>query len=134
MAIPWFSVLQAVPWGQVIDNAPKVVDGARRFWNAVAKRQAPEEAEVVDVPATNEAAVLSMLRQRLRALESANAELQRQMLESSELIKNLADQNAQLIRRIEANRKHMVRLTWLAVFSAVVMFGIVAFAVRQHAG
>jgi len=31
MAIPWFSMLQAVPWGQVIDNAPKVVDGAKKL-------------------------------------------------------------------------------------------------------
>lgn len=43
------------------------------------------------------------------------------MLASSELIKTLAEQNAQLIRRIEDNRK---RLVWLAGVAAAI--GIVA--------
>ena len=44
-----------------------------------------------------------------------------QMLESSELIKALADQNAQLIKRVEINR---VRVLWLA--AATIVLGIVA--------
>lgn len=134
MAIPWFSVLQAVPWGQVIDNAPKVVDGAKKFWSAVAKKPPLEDDEVVDVPpADDETAALRALRQRLTVLEKSNAELHQQMLSSSELIKNLADQNAQLIRRIEANRRHMVRLTWLAIFSAIAALGVIVFIVNHHA-
>ena len=31
MAIPWLTVLQAVPWGDVIRNAPKVADGAKKL-------------------------------------------------------------------------------------------------------
>jgi hypothetical protein len=50
-------------------------------------------------------------------LEAAVSDLQSQMLESSELIKALADQNAQLIQRIEANR---VRTLWLSAATAVV--------------
>ena len=45
------------------------------------------------------------------------------MLASSELIKALAEQNTQLIRRVEANR---VRVLWLAAAIAVV--GVVAVA------
>jgi hypothetical protein len=41
----------------------------------------------------------------------AVADLHQQMLASSELIQALADQNTQLIRRVEVNR---VRLLWLA--------------------
>ena len=44
------------------------------------------------------------------ALEAAVADLHSQMLASSELIRELADQNAQLIQRIEINR---VRVLWL---------------------
>jgi len=44
--------------------------------------------------------------------------LHEQMLASSELIKALADQNAQLIHRIETNR---VRVLWLSAATAVVV-------------
>jgi hypothetical protein len=49
------------------------------------------------------------------ATEAAVADLRQQMLASSELIKELAEQNTQLIKRVETNRK---RLLWLAVFTA----------------
>lgn len=134
MARPWFSVLQAVPWGQVIDNAPKVVDGAKKFWSAVAKRPPMDEGVAVDMqPAEDETVPLKALRQRISILEKSNAELRQQMLASSELIKSLADQNAQLIRRIEANRKQMIRLTWIALTSAAAVLGVIAFIATHHA-
>lgn len=134
MAIPWFSVLQAVPWGQVIDNAPKVVDGARKLWSAVAKKPPAEEGVAVDVPpAADETAALRALRQRLTALEKFNAELHQQMLTSSELIKTLADQNAQLVNRIEANRKHTARLTVVCVVMSVAVIAGLAFILSNHA-
>ena len=49
------------------------------------------------------------------------SDLHGQMLASSELIKELAEQNAQLVKRIEANRK---RTLWLA--AATLALGIAA--------
>ena len=37
MAAGWVTVLQMVPWGEVIKNAPKVADGAVKLWNSVSK-------------------------------------------------------------------------------------------------
>ena len=31
MAIAWLTVLKMVPWGEVINNAPKVADGAKKL-------------------------------------------------------------------------------------------------------
>ncbi len=50
-------------------------------------------------------------------------ELQEQMLASSELIKALAEQNTQLILRIETQRR---RMAWLA--GALVLIGMAALA------
>jgi len=134
MAIPWFSVLQAVPWGQVIDNAPKVVEGAKRFWSAVARNPPAEEGEVVDLPPElDEGAAVRSLKKRLVLLEKSNADLHQQMLASSELIKTLADQNAQLIKRIEANRKRMTWLTLVCVLTAAATLIVVIFIFTQHA-
>ena len=125
MPVPWLTVLQSVPWSDVIKNAPKVADGARKLWSSVGgKPQADVTPEVV-VPAAAapDARTIAALEPRLNAAERAIADLQAQMLASSELIKALADQNALLIQRIETNR---VRWLWLS--AAVVVVGIIAVA------
>ena len=101
MAIGWLAVLQAVPWGQVIDNAPKVVDGAKKLWGSVSKKPAAEEFDVSDAQASAEDVEdLDIIQKRLAALEKKTAELHEQMVTSSALIRELADQNTQLIARI----------------------------------
>lgn len=121
MAIGWLTVLQSVPWSDVISNAPKVAEGAKKLWNMVGRKSVPpESSEVSTQPADlSEAPTLAALVARTTALEAAVADLHDQMLASSELIKALAEQNAQLIQRIEANR---VRVRWVgAAVVALVM-------------
>lgn len=135
MAIPWFTVLQAVPWGQVIENAPKVVDGAKRLWSAVATKSTPQEFEVADVEPiySDDEQALKAIRSRLTALEKSTADLHKQMLASSELIKTLADQNAHLIQRIEANRKRMVFLTVICVVMSAIAVAGLAYVIANPA-
>ena len=119
MAIGWLAILQSVPWTDVISNAPKVADGAKKLWKTVGKKTAgPGTA----VPSTDSPEVPTLASQaaRIATLEARSAELHSQMLASSELISALAEQNAQLIKRIEANR---VRVLWLSgvVVALVVM-------------
>ncbi len=123
MAIPWLMVLQSVPWTDVVKNAPKVADGAKKLWNAIGRQTpAPDTLVSSETPAVMpEDPALSRLQARLAAVEAATADLHAQMLASSELIKELADQNTQLVQRIEANR---VRVQWLT--GALVVLGLVA--------
>jgi len=125
MAIGWLAVLQSVPWADVIGNAPKVADGAKKLWNAVGKKSpAPELPAASAQPApSSEAQAVAELRARVSAMETAASDLHDQMLASSELIKALADQNAQLIKGIEA---HRIRVVWLVRVTVVV--GIIAAA------
>ena len=119
MAIGWLAVLTSVPWSEVISNAPKVADGARKLWNAVAGKSSPPEVSDSSTQAADalESQPLAALEARVITLEAAVSDLHGQMLASSELIKALADQNAQLIQGIETNR---VRLLWLSAATAVV--------------
>jgi uncharacterized protein involved in exopolysaccharide biosynthesis len=81
------------------------------------QRAADEVAEAGAQPAaSHEPHTLEALEARAAALEAAVSDLHRQMLASSELIKELAEQNAQLVKRIEANRK---RTLWLGVATLV---------------
>lgn len=123
MAIGWLAVLKSVPWADVMSNAPIVADGAKKLWNAIAKKSPSQEIEApIGQPALSpEAQAIATLQARLAVVEAASSDLHDQMLASSELIKALAEQNTQLIQRIEANR---VRVLWLA--GATVIIGIVA--------
>lgn len=125
MAIGWLTVLKMVPWGDVIENAPKVATGAKKLWQTVGKKPvaaAPvAPAHEVLRAASPEVAVL---QSQVGELQTAVADLHQQMLVSSELIQSLADQNTQLIKRVEVNR---VRLLWL---TAVVLGLAVALASR----
>jgi uncharacterized membrane protein len=57
----------------------------------------------------------------LGALEVTVTELHQQMRESSELIKALADQNTQLIQRVEVNRRCIWGLVGLLLILGIVV-------------
>ena len=130
MAIGWLTVLQSVPWTEVIRNAPKVAEGAKRLWNNVAGKQPAPATPAGAPPAVGgEAHSLAGLATRVVKLETAAADLHAEMLASSELIKALADQNAQLIQRIESTRRQVLRLsaaTALALVAALVALWLAA--------
>ena len=124
MAIGWLAVLRLLPWTDIIRNAPLVADGAKKLWSAVAKKSStPEQAanENSQPAPSLEDLTLASLHMQLSALEAQVADLHTQMLASSELIKALADQNAQLIKHVEANQ---IRVLWLT--AATVVLGISA--------
>lgn len=127
MAMGWLTVLKMVPWTDVISNAPVVADGAKKLWNAVAKKASNAGPDTGFASASSHESLgepsLMSLQIQLTATEAAVADLRQQMLASSELIKSLAEQNTQLIKRVEVNR---ARLLWLAAFTVVVaVFAVV---------
>jgi len=121
MAIGWLSVLKMVPWGDVIESAPKVAQGAKKLWNTVGKKTAADTT-APNTP-SEPAPSLTSLQAQVTQLQHSVADLQQQMLESSALIGSLAEQNTQLIARVEVNRK---RLLALAVV-VVVLAGVVGY-------
>ncbi len=124
MVVTWVSLLKTVPWTEVIANAPAITDGAKKLWNTVARKSAPggaSEAQPASArpagAAASPADAEAQLQARLDAVNGAVAELQGQMLASTELLKALADQNTELIARVEVHRR---RLLWLSGVVAVV--------------
>ena len=119
MAIGWLALLKVVPWLEVARKAPEIAENAKKLWGTVANKSPKSELVLV-----NEHTVLDSddqendwLKQKLGIIESANAELRKQMLTSSELIKALADQNAALVKKVEINR---IRLLRLAAFTMII--------------
>lgn len=127
MAIGWLSLLKHVPWTDVIANAPVVADGAKKLWSAAARRPPPptEEPapEAVAQIESREAEAIAALQARVATVERDAADLRQQLLASSELINALAEQNTELVRRVET---HRVRVVWLS--AAVGVAGVLALA------
>ena len=112
----WLTVLKLVPWTDVIKNAPVVADGAKKLWKSVGKSAQGGPNGLSPSPKSSlstlpESQAIALLERQLGALEVTVSDLHEQMRESTELIKALADQNTQLIKRVEVNRR---RILWLA--------------------
>lgn len=128
MALGWVAVLQMVPWGEVIKNAPKVADGAVKLWNSVSKKKSlgDEGNEIANVVLAGDVSALDQLNHRLQEAQASIDELQTQVVQSAEVIKELASQNAQLVAQIESNRK---AVTVLGVAVALAVVGVIVQAV-----
>lgn len=120
----WIGILKSVPWGEVVSNAPKIAEGAKSLWSAVAKKIRPgDESAAPDAGAEAETGVSA----RLAQLEENQRELRTQLATSSELIRSLAEQNAQLVARLDAMRR---ALRWLAL-GLVLALGLAAAALLK---
>ena len=124
MAIGWLTVLKLVPWDDVIRNAPKVADGAKKLWSTLAKKPSEETSPSTPPQLSPNPPSLSQLQLQLDTAVAEIGELHQQMLASSELIQALADQNAQLIKRVEVNR---LRVLWLAGVVGVIALANLVF-------
>ena len=106
------TVLSNVPWGQVIDAAPKVAEGATKLWGAVTRRK-KNDAEVA--PQAGAGATggdvaddsLQRLRADVQVLQASVGELREELLSATGLIKQLADQNTVLVQRVELHRRRL---------------------------
>ena len=103
-------------------HAPQASERARKLFATVAGRaRSTRPAHVPTAPAAAGDATLQGLDARVAAAEAALADLQGQMLESSEVIKALSEQNTQLIRQVEIQRMRLIRLTVTTIVLAVVV-------------
>lgn len=130
MPIPWLTVLQSVPWSDVVRNAPKVAAGAKKLWDNVAHKGAAAQ-DPADTTSTVEAEpTLLSLKTDVMALRAASMRLHQQLAESSALVSELAEQNTQLIAGMDALRRKQKRMLWaLLVVAAVALLALrLAFA------
>jgi predicted ATP-grasp superfamily ATP-dependent carboligase len=120
MAISWLSALKLVPWSDVISNAPLVADGAKKLWGAVVKPGTPPESDPAAAATATDSELpqMAQLQAEVAGLRGEVSDLHRQMVDSSALIKALAEQNAQLVAQVQSTR---VRLRWLAALAGLAM-------------
>ena len=103
MPIPWLTALKVIPWGDVIEHAPKVLNAARKLMD----RQPANKAPVPPSPPMDPAAEppsMGELRNRLieaRQLIDQQTALQQQLAQT---VTDLAEQNARLVDAVDKLR------------------------------
>jgi hypothetical protein len=123
----WMTVLKLVPWGEVVKNAPQVAEGAKKLWDTVGRGGGAQNAASPPATADTASEVVAgasadeVLTARLAAAELSVAQLHEQMQAASKLINALAEQNTELVARVEA---HRARTLWLA--GSVALTGVMA--------
>jgi hypothetical protein len=123
MALGWLTVLQSVPWIEVVRNAPKVAAGAKKLWDNVANKGAAHDAQAPLTPSDAEP-TLASLQADVAALLSVTRALQQRLGESSALVSELAEQNTQLIARVDVLRRRQKLLSWALFVLAALAAGV----------
>lgn len=125
MAVAWLKVLKAVPWSDVIAAAPQVANGARKLWDTVGRKQGAPGA-MADEAIMPEQAMgddgVAMLVAHIEQQDAAIAQMHNQLRDASKLITELADQNAQLIAKMEAARGRLQVVGVIAASGLLVSF------------
>jgi len=133
MAIPWLTALKVIPWGDVIEHAPKVLKGARDLLER--QRQRGREAEppapdlragVIDMPDPTPPEVRE-LQQQLAAAREDVARLQQTQEQITQTLAELAEQNTRLVGAVELLRKR-TRLLMGAVLVLALVLGALWFS------
>lgn len=126
-------VLSNIPWGQVVENAPKVAEGAAKLWNSVTSFRKPASpSQINDSASKKPPSETETLRSQIQALEETVRSLQEQMQASSELIKALADQNTHLVNRIELNRVRLQRASIAAASLGFLLLSAVSYLLLRQ--
>jgi hypothetical protein len=114
MAISWLTALRAVPWGTILSQAPTVVDAANRLLSQ-SKRKPPPSGSPDE---------FETLKARIAALEEHDQA-------DAAVVKQLADQLAELSRlsQVMAVRMRMVLLLCtMAILASLAAIALAIFA------
>jgi len=106
MAIPWLSALKAIPWGNVIEHAPNVLDKARDLIDKHRKTSEPETVDsrqytASDLPPHDQLEIrlldalkqIKLIQQKNDLLETKLVDIVNQQTISLKNIKNLRRTN-----------------------------------------
>jgi len=102
--------LKAVPWSAIISNAPMIVDGARKLVALARNRTGAGSAAGRAAPT----ALSGDPESDIAALQARIDQLEQEQRETAELLRSMAESNAQLAQAVNALRRRAVRNMWLA--------------------
>ena len=128
MAVGWVAALKLVPWGDVLEATPQILQAAKKLLGST--RQGTADAAVGTLAGAGDAATPPVALQ-LQQLRERVARLEQEQQESAVLIQSLAEQNAQVVQAVEVLRLRNQRLTAAIALLGAVCAGLIVWALRQ---
>jgi len=123
--MPWPAIFRAIPWGEVVAAAPKVLDQAKKLVSA-ARRTDSSASGGAEASASTQAPVgpLPEIDARLSRVEGRIEEIAGEAVTSAEVVKSLAEQNAQLVQALQVLSSKVRRLIVVVVALTLVVGGL----------
>ena len=128
MAVGWVAALKLVPWGDVLEATPQILQAAKKMLGST--RQGTADAAAGTLAGAGDAATPPVALQ-LQQLRERVARLEQEQQESAVLIQSLAEQNAQVVQAVEVLRLRNQRLTAAIALLGAVCAGLIVWALRQ---
>ena len=128
MAVGWVNALKLVPWGDVLEATPQILQAAKKLLGST--RQGTADAAAGTLAGAGDAATPPVALQ-LQQLRERVARLEQEQQESAVLIQSLAEQNAQVVQAVEVLRLRNQRLTAAIALLGAVCAGLIVWALRQ---
>lgn len=111
----WLTALKFLPWGEMIEYAPKLVNGAQKLWQRVKTEKAETDAIIID----QEPESLDQAARELQELKQQLQDMQAQQLELSNLVSELAAQNQHLVSAVSVLRMRSRILFFICATSLI---------------
>ncbi|RYF06430.1 MAG: hypothetical protein EOO31_09905 [Comamonadaceae bacterium] len=121
MPVGWMTALKLVPWGDVIEATPQIMQAARKLLGSTQKPATASAPLGAGGPPVDP----------VHALQQRVDQLGEEQRASAVLIQSLAEQNAQLVRAVDALRVRSQRLVLGATALGVVTVGLLAWAMTR---
>lgn len=128
MAVGWVTALKLVPWGDVIEATPQILQAARKLLGTTQKGNAEPAASALEGAGSEPTIPVGLQLQHLR---DRVARLEQEQQESAVLIQSLAEQNAQVVQAVEVLRQRHRRLMVAVGVLAVACVGLLVWMLRQ---
>ncbi|GHD60126.1 hypothetical protein [Jeongeupia chitinilytica] len=125
MAINWLVALQAIPWGQVIENTPKIIDATKKLFTKARSIDPPREIVIDAATAPDDAARIARLERLVEENRHELITLHEGLQASTRLLDELAGQNARMIGEIEVLRRRGRVQVWFCAVLALLLIGVV---------
>lgn len=116
MAFPWLTALKLIPWGDVVESAPAVLNAAKKL---LEKRAGAPRA-----PAPSPDDPFASLQQELSGLKD-------EQRRAAELISSLAAQNERLVEAVEILRVRTRLLMYASLAVSAALIALTMYALTR---
>ena len=128
MAVGWVAALKLVPWGDVLEATPQILQAAKKLLGST--RQGTADAAAGTLAGAGDAATPPVALQ-LQQLRERVARLEQEQQECAARIQSVAERNAQVVQAVEVLRLRNQRVTAAIALLGAVCAGLIVWALRQ---